>query len=189
MDIVQRAKNILLSPNSEWAVIAGEKTGVGDLYHGYILYMAAIPPVCSLIGFSLLFGRLSFGFGLIGALVQYGLALAAVYFVALVAQWLAPKFGGRDDLGQAMKLVAYSHTASWVAGFLLLLPFLAIIGLILALYGLYLLYAGTTPVMGVPPERAVTYTVALIVTVIVVGFVISLVMSLFLGIGMMGMMV
>jgi hypothetical protein len=187
--VVSRAKNILLTPTSEWPVVAEENTGVGDIFYGYVLILAAIPPVSTLIGYSLVFGRISFGFGFIGAIVQYCLSLGGIFFVALVAQWLAPKFGGRDDLDQATKLVAYSHTASWVGGVFFLIPFLRVASLLLALYGVYLLYLGATPVMAVPPERAILYTAAVILTVIVVFFLVSLVMSIFLGLGMMGMMV
>jgi hypothetical protein len=193
MELVQRvfarAKNILLTPAREWPVIAEEHTGVGDIYYGYVLIMALIPPVATLIGYSIVFGQIGFGFGLIGAIVQYCLALGGLFFVALVAQWLAPKFGGRDDLVQATKLVAYSHTASWIGGLFFLIPVIRVASLLLALYGIYLLYLGATPVMAVPLERAILYTAAVILTVVVVFFLVSLVMSIFLGLGMMGMMV
>jgi hypothetical protein len=187
MDIVARAKSILLSPNTEWPVIAAEPTSVGALYTGYIMPLSAIPPLAILIGFSLLFGRFGVGFGLIGAIVSWALGLVGIYVAALVAQWLAPKFGGGGDFVPALKLVAYSHTASWVGGIFLLIPFLGIITFLMALYGLYLLYAGATPAAGVPKERAVTFTVALVVCVIVVFLVIGLIMRL-LGLGAMAMM-
>ena len=186
MNIVARARNILLSPASEWAVIAEENTRSADLFYSYVMVLAVIPPLCTLIGYALIDSRISFGFGMIGAIVQYCLTLAAVSFVALVAQWLAPKFGGRDDLDQAMKLVAYSHTASWVGGALFLYPPLGAASFLSVLYGAYLAYCGATPVMAVPPGRAVLYTVAVILTVLVVCFLISLVMAIFLGLAMMG---
>jgi hypothetical protein len=188
MDLVSRAKNILLSPKSEWQVIAGETTTIGELYSGYIVILAALPPLCALIGFALFLGRVGVGFGFIGAALQYGLSLGGVYVVAVIARWLAPQFGGRDDFIQALKLVAYAHTASWVGGIVNLLPFLGIISLLMSLYGLYLLYIGAGPVMGVPAERAVTYTLALIITVIVVFALIGFIVSTLLGIGMMGIM-
>ncbi len=188
MDIVARAKNIMLSPNSEWKAIAGEGGDSVSLYTGYIMPLAAIPPVCALIGFSLFLGRFGLGFGLVGAIVQYVLGLAGIYVVALIAQWLAPKFGGNGGLVPALKLVAYSHTPTWLGGIFFLLPFLGVVELLLALYGLYLLYAGVTPVMGIASDRAVTFTAALILSVIVVFVLISFVMRVFVGAGMMGMM-
>ncbi len=189
MDIVTRAKNIILSPNSEWPVVASEPTNVGALYTGYIMPMSAIPPICALIGLSLFLGRMGFGFGLLGAFVAWALGLVGIYIVALVAQWLAPKFGGSGDRLAALKLVAYSHTAAWVGGIFMLIPFLGILTFLMSLYGLYLFYSGVTPVMSVPKERAVTYTGALVLCVIVVFFLISFILRVLLGLGMMGMMV
>jgi hypothetical protein len=189
MDIVARAKNILLSPNTEWPVIAAESTTADRLYTGYIMPMSAIPPLCALIGLSIFLGRLGFGFGLFGALVSWALGLVAIYIVALLAQWLAPKFGGGGDLLASLKLVAYSHTSAWIGGIFMLIPFLGFLSLVMSLYGLYLLYTGATPVVGVPRERALTYTGALVLCVIVVFFLISFVLRGLFGLTMFGLMV
>ncbi|HEV8014924.1 MAG TPA: Yip1 family protein [Stellaceae bacterium] len=186
MDLVSRAKNILLSPNTEWPAIAAEPTDVGALYTGYIMPLSAIPPICALIGLAVFLGGL--GVGLVGAIVSWVLGLAGIYVVALLAQWLGPKFGGGNDFIAALKLVGYSHTASWVGGVFMLIPFLGMISLLMGLYGLYLLYTGASPVMGVPQERAVTFTVALVVCVIVVFVVIGFIVRALLGFGAMGMM-
>jgi hypothetical protein len=185
MDLMSRVKNILTTPRSEWLVIAGESTGLGELYSSYIVILAALPPLCALIGFSLFLGRFGVGFGFFAAVMQYALSLGGVYIVAVIARWLAPQFGGRDDLVQALKLIAYAHTAGWVGGLFYLVPVLGLLGLLMSLYGLYLLYLGASPVMGVPGERVVGYTAALIVTVIVVFALIDFITSALLGIGAM----
>lgn len=187
MDIVGRAKNIILSPNTEWPVIAAESITVGELYTGYIMPVSAIPPICALIGLTLFLGGLGLGLGLAGAVVSWALGLAGIYIVALLAQWLAPKFGGGNDFIAALKLVAYSHTAAWVGGVFMLIPFLGILSFLMGLYGLYLLYTGA-PVVGVPQERAVTFTAALVLCVLVVFVLIGIIMRVLLGVGMMGMM-
>ena len=43
--IIQRARAVLVTPRTEWPVIAAEPTTVQDLYRDYILVLAAIPPV------------------------------------------------------------------------------------------------------------------------------------------------
>jgi Yip1 domain len=188
MDLISRAKNILLSPNSEWSVIAGEETDVGTLYRSYIVIMAAIPPVCAFIGFSIFLGRFGIGIGFFGVIIQYVVALVVIYIVALIAQWLGPKFGGSGDFIHALKLVAYAATANWVGGFFMLVPFLSVLSLLLSLYGLYLLYAGAAPVMQVPKERAVVFTAALVLAVIIVFVVVAFILRAILGFGMMTMM-
>ena len=50
MALVDRVKNILLTPKTEWEVIDAEPTTVADLYKGYIIPLAAIGPVAQAIG-------------------------------------------------------------------------------------------------------------------------------------------
>jgi hypothetical protein len=188
MDIAARAKNIVLAPNAEWPVIAAESTSVGALYREYIMPMSAIPPICGVIGATIFLGRFGFGFGILGAVVSWALGLVGIYVVALIAQWLSAKFDGSSDIIAALKLVAYAHTASWVGGIFLLIPFLGILTALMGLYGLYLLYTGVAPVMGIPRGRAVTFTAALILSVIVVFLLIGFILRVLLGFGMMGMM-
>lgn len=187
MNVVWRAKNMLFSPLVEWRVIAGERATVGDIFYGYILIMATIPPLCGVVGFTLS-GRANFGVALLGGIVQYIFALGAIFFAALIAQYLSPKYGGRDDLVQALKLVTYSHTANWVGGLFFLVPSWSVFSLVLAIYGLYLLYAGASAVIAVPAERAAGYTLAVIAVIVLIYAVISIAMGLVLGMGRMGIM-
>ncbi|MEM6475935.1 MAG: hypothetical protein AAF687_07195 [Pseudomonadota bacterium] len=50
---------------------------------------------------------------------------------------------------------------------------LAVLGL-LGLYSLYLFYKGATPMMGVPEDKSVIYTVVVIIVAIVTNFVIGM---------------
>ena len=54
MDIVARAKNICLTPDKEWEVIAAETTPAPALFTGYVVPMAAIGAVAGLIGGSII---------------------------------------------------------------------------------------------------------------------------------------
>lgn len=188
MDIVARAKNITFSPNTEWPAIAAEQTTIKDLYQGYIAPLMAIGPICSFLALLFFARGLGVGAGLVGAIVIYAINLAAVYVVALIAQFLAPQFGGRVDIVGALKLVAYSSTPAWVGGVFNLIPLLGILDLLLAIYGFYLLYAGATPVANVPKERAAVFTIVLVVAVIVVFFLTTLIVGAIVGAGMVGMM-
>ena len=122
-NIVARAKSILLTPRSEWTVIAAEPETVGGLYSGYIIILAAIPAIVrflsySLIGVSVPFlgsYRVSTMAGLTTAIVSYVLSLVGIYVLALIVDALAPTFGGEKNQIQALKVVAYSYTASWIA--------------------------------------------------------------------------
>ena len=50
MNLVERAKNIVLQPNQEWPVIAGEATDTKSLFVGYAMPLAAIPSIAAWLG-------------------------------------------------------------------------------------------------------------------------------------------
>lgn len=113
------------------------------------MILAAIGPVASVIGLSL-FGvstpltgthKLPLGSVIGHAVVSYALALAGVYVFGLVINALAPTFLGTKNEIQALKVAAYSSTASWLAGIFMLVPALSFLQ-ILGLYSLYLLRSG-----------------------------------------------
>ena len=182
MNLVDRVKNILLTPKTEWPVIDAETTDVKSLYLNYIMILAAIPAIASAIG--LMF--VTFSGRMIGyAIVQYVLTLVMVFVVALIIDALAPTFGGRKSQISALKLIAYSATAGWVASIAMVIPVLgAILALIGSLYGIYLLYLGLPVMMKCPQEKVIPYMVVTIVIWILLSWVF---MALIVG-GMFGPM-
>lgn len=179
MNLVDRAKNILLQPKSEWQVISAEPHTVQGLYTGYVMILAAIPAIASFIGYSLI-GVSSFmgayrwpvTSGIAHMILQYVLNLGWVYVLALIIDALAPNFGGEKNFMQALKVSAFSPTAMWLAGIFSIIPVLGILG-ILGLYSLYLLYTGLPVLMKTPPEKAMGFTVVVIVIAIVLGLIVG----------------
>jgi hypothetical protein len=53
MSLVDRVKNIILRPTTEWPVIAAEPSSLGGLYTGYVAPLAAINPIALFIGLSI----------------------------------------------------------------------------------------------------------------------------------------
>lgn len=174
MNLVARVKGILLAPKTEWGVIDTESTTVRSLYTGYIMPLAAIPAVAGFIGMTLLgynvLGttfRYPMSAGIQQAVLMYVLSLVGTYVLALIINALAPNFGGQKNQIQALKVAAYSSTASWVVGIFAILSSLAVLG-ILGLYSLYLLFLGLPRLMKAPDEKAMLYTVVVIIGAIAV---------------------
>ncbi len=188
MDIVERVKAILLKPAETWPVIEQEATDTGRIYKEYLVILAAIPAVAGFIGMSLIgFGGFGMSFrvpilaGLGNMVVGYVLSLVMVYVMALIANALAPTFGGEKNLLNALKLVAYGSTAALVGGIFSLLPALSMLGLVAALYSIYLIYAGIPVLMKAPAGKAAGYTAVLVVCGIVAGLVLAAASALFGG--------
>lgn len=189
MNLTARVRNLLVDPKREWEVIAGEETSIGALYRGYIVPLAAIGPVALLVRVSLIGVSVSGGghhqlsplAGIGQAVLAFALNMAAVFVVALVVDVLAPTFGGRKDPIQALKVAAYASTPGWIASVFVLVPILTVLALAAGLYGLYLLYLGLPVVTGAPRERALGYTVVVIIAVVVIYIVMGVVAGLVLG--------
>jgi len=179
MSLVDRVKGILLSPKEEWPKIGSETATVPSLYSGYIMILAAIGPVAMMIR-SIFFGF--FG-AIVGAIVMYIVAIGCTYVMALIIDALATTFGGEKNFIQSLKLAAYASTAVWVAGILHLLGGLAgILILIAALYSLYTFYLGITVMKKCPQDKAIPYTLVVLVCGIVLFAIIgSLVTSTMFG--------
>jgi hypothetical protein len=178
--IIDRVKNILLTPKQEWLVIEPEPTTPAQLYTGYVIPLAALSAVLSfirtsVIGISVPYMsaiRMPFFNGLVYALVTFVFSLLGLYLVALIIDGLAPTFGGTRDRRQALKTAAYAFTPAWLAAVFGLLPVLStLLSLLAGLYGIYVLYLGLPPLMKAPQERAVGYTATVVVCTILVGIV------------------
>jgi hypothetical protein len=187
MNLVERVKGILLQPKSEWQVIEREPGNAGYLFPNYVAIVAAIPPVCAFIGLSIVgYGpfRLGIVSGILHAVVVYVLSLISVFVVAYVFDFLAGTFGARKNLDNAMKISAYAPTAAWVAGVFKIIPVLAFLG-ILGLYSLYLLYTGIVALMKPAADKALIYTIAVIVCVVVIWTIVFAIPAALFGVGMM----
>ncbi len=171
MNLVDRAKGILMNPRQEWPVIDAEPLDVSELLTKYVLPLAAIGPIASFIGMTV-FGlgglfRMSVGAALGMAITSFVFSILGIFVTAWIANALAPTFGATPSMPQAIKLAAYSMTAAWIAGIFGLIPALAIVGVVGGLYSLYTLYLGVPIMMKAPQDKALVYTIVIIIVTIV----------------------
>src|SRR5262249_4456439 len=176
--LTTRVTNILKQPAQEWPVVAGESGDVAGLMTGYAAPLAAISAVCSWIGWSVIglgFYRRPIVSGLVAAILSWVFTLVGAYIGAFVIEKLAPTFKSSGDTVQALKLVVYASTPVYVAGVLNLVPPLAPLIIIAALYAVYLFYLGVPVLMKTPGDQVIPY---MIVSAIVM-FVISICLGFF----------
>lgn len=197
MDIVTRAKNICLTPNTEWPVIAEEPAETGALISGYVVPLAAISAVAGFVGGTFIGTTVPFVgtyrtgvvTGLIAAIFTLVMSVVVVFIVSLVINALAPSFGGEKSSRQALKVAVYAWTPAWIAGLFRILPVFGLptlVGFVAAIYGLYLLYLGLPRLMKCPADKAVGYTVVVVLCAIVLSITVSLVGGIIVGGAMMG---
>lgn len=182
MALVDRVKNILLTPKTEWPVIEGEKTTTAELMTGYVAILAAIPAVCGFIGMSLI-GVSFFGgsfktpmvAGLSMAIFGYVMSFITVIVAGHIINALAPTFGGQKDLAQATKVATYAFTAGWIGGIFSILPAMSILGVLTTLYGIYLLYLGLPVLMKNPEDKSIGYTAVTVIAILVVSIIVGVI--------------
>lgn len=178
--LLARVKNIVLSPNSEWTVIAPEPTTASQLYVGYVMPLAVLAALLgflrmSVLGVNSAFGstfRMPISSGLTYTVVMFVSALFGIFVVALIINALAPTFSGTRDQRQALKVSAYSLTPAMLGSVLALSPVLpTLLQLLAGLYGIYVLYLGLPVLMQSPKEKAFGYTASVVICTILVGIV------------------
>jgi hypothetical protein len=188
MDIATRAKNICLTPDAEWPVIAQETTPPASLITGYVMPLAAIGAVAGLIGGSIvgvtlpLLGRyrVPIASGIANVVFVFVMTIVAVFILSLIIDALAPTFGAQPSKEQALKVAVYSYTPAWLAGVFQILPALSILWILAGFYGLYLLYLGLPRVMKCPQDKAIGYTAVVVVCAIVLTVITGAIGGMFI---------
>lgn len=175
MNLISRVKGILLNPSTEWPVIDLETHTVKDLYLSFLLPLAGIAALATLLG-TMIFGynmgpvSVRYGFGQALGIALLGLitAMVMVYVLGWIITALAPTFKGEKNFVKGFTVAAFSMTAALVGSFANILPALSwLLGLLGGLYSLYLLYKGLPILMKSPPDKAIGYTVVVVIAAIV----------------------
>lgn len=175
MNIIERARAIIVTPIPTWVTIEQENTAWQGLYMPYMATLALIPALASFIGWSVL------GVGGIESAVQVppltGLGLMVSQYaitLVMVAVWgwiismFAPAFGGQANLKRGIQLTVYASTPAMLVGVFSAVPALSLLALVGALYALYLVYLGLPILMKCPQERSLRF-----LTVAAVGGIFS----------------
>lgn len=178
MNIIERVKNILLTPKTEWDVINGEAATPMGLLTGYVLPLAILSAAGSLLRGLMFPGLFGIKFFIIGAVIAFVASVIGFYVSAIVIDMLAPSFASEKDMNKSAQLVAYSSTPSYIAGILSFIPVLGmIIGLAGWAYGIYLMYLGIGPLKKTPEDKKVVYMIVAFLVMFVLYFVVSAILG------------
>jgi hypothetical protein len=157
--IFTRAYGLLREPKKEWEQIKAEETTVPSLLIGYVAPLAALPPVCGLIG-SLIFEPIRVGplsEAIVSVFVTWIVTVALVFLLGVLINALADQFDAdRNDIG-AQKIAAYSITPAFLSGLFSLWPPLWWISLFALAAMVYIMYRGLPVLMKAPDDRALSY--------------------------------
>lgn len=184
MKLIERVKNIILSPKTEWGIIDQESDTPVSLLKSYLLPLGIAGAIATFIGSGMI-GTNVMGVK-IGGTIAYGLNQAIVSLLALVigfyiaiyvVDMLAPTFKSEKDLNKTSQLVAYSNTPALLGTLLAILPSISWIGALFGLYGFYLLFVGLPVMKKTPEQQRIPYIIVTILVMLVVYFVIGAILA------------
>ena len=174
MNIIDRVKNILLTPKTEWPVIDQENDSVSTVLTKYVLPLVLLGAVAAFVGYGivgydmLLVKVKGIKWGVYFAASQFVSGIIGFYVATYVIDALAPSFGSTKNLNKSAQLVAYANTPAYIAALFMFVPSLGFIGLI-GLYGIYLFYIGLPVLKGTPEDKRVAYMIVSALVIIIVG--------------------
>jgi len=185
INVIDRAKNILITPKNEWLTVDKEQMSVSTILTSYILPMLSIGMVATFIGQGLIGRNLGpFGgstasvkAGLIGALLFAIFTIVTVFIVAAAIDGLAQSFGSEKNWLKSFQLAAYSLTASYVGAIFLLFPALNIIAILCTVYSIYPLYTGIPIMKKTVLDKQVAYLAVIILITVVAVILVGLVQA------------
>lgn len=179
MNIVDRVKNIIMSPKTEWQAVAAEEPNVGGIFTGYVLPLAILSAAATFVGLGFIGGPLgiSVKWGLAQGIISLISTVLAVLLTAFIVDALAGSFSSEKNFGRSLQLVAYGYTPTWIAGILTIIPVLGFFVFIGSLYGLYLMYLGLPILKKTPQDKAVIYLIVIIVVLVILYFVLMAILG------------
>ena len=176
MNLIERVKNILISPKTEWEVINNETATPASLLTGYVLPLAVVSAVGTILKYLMFTGPYGVSYGMkfiiISAVIAFIASVVAFYLTVMIVDMMATSFNSEKNMGKSAQLVAYSNTPSYIGG---LLSFIPVVGLLIAIaawvYGIYIMYLGIGPIKKTPEDKKVVYMLVVYVIMIAIYFI------------------
>ena len=153
---------------------SGQDVPVNKTLMGYVVILAVIPFIATLIGdlwYYHVAGFYAYAVGI--AILTYILDVAGVFIIGFIIWKLAPNFGTTTTQAKATLLAAFAYTPVFLLSIFDIIPFIGLITILGLLYGLYILYIGLPIMLSTPSDRVLVYVVVIIVVTFVVYAVIG----------------
>ena len=165
METLRRIVYLIFRPKAEWDLIARESTSVDELLRRYILPLAALAPIATMIGMKTFDRDWDPVHGFLVPSEQIFAAGATTFFsivgsifvLAGIFVLIAPMFGSTRNFLTALKVATYGAIPVMLAGATLFMPVMALVGLVGLCHTVFLYWLGSRHVLNVPPGGAAEF--------------------------------
>lgn len=171
--IVRRVLALLLTPTEAWDEIAQETSSVDLLIRRYIVPLALLAPVATVVGMKTFDASWSPAHGYLvppeaiwsaGATTLFA-SIVSIFVLAGIFVLIAPMYGSSRHYPSALKVATYGAVPVLVAGALLFLPVMVMVSVVALCHTLFLYSIGVRRVLGVP-ENARTEFIGVSLTML-----------------------
>ncbi len=154
---MRRIVGIVVHPKDEWELIAREETSVDELIRRFILPLSLLAPAATVIGMKFFDAAWDDDLGYLvppqdiyaaGATTLFA-TIVSVFALAAIFVLLAPLYGSSRHYPTALKVATYGAVPVMLAGATLVLPVMAIVGLVGLSHSLFLYWLGARHVLHV----------------------------------------
>ena len=175
METLRRAAGLIFRPRAEWERIARESTTVDELLRHYILPLAALAPLATSIGMRVFDRTWDPVHGYLvppesifaAAAATYFASIGSIFALAGIFALIAPMFRCPRDFPAALKVATYGAIPVLLAGVTLVLPVMAIVGVVAVCHSLFLYWLGADRVLHVPDGQRAEF---IGISVVLLGF-------------------
>ena len=161
MIALRRIVRIVLFPTEEWDTIAREETSIDVLLRRYIIPLSLLAPLATVVGMKYFDAGWDPQHGYLvppqeifaaGATTLFA-SITSVFALAAIFVLLAPMYGSSRNYRDALKVSTFGAVPVLVAGATLVLPVMAIVGLVGLCHSLYVFWLGAGQVLHVKKQH------------------------------------
>ena len=181
METLRRIVYLIFRPTAEWDTIAAERTSIDALLRYYILPLALLAPIATVIGmknfdrdWDPVHGYLVASDRIFAAgATTYVAIIGSIFVLAAIFALIAPMFGAARDYLAALKVATYGAIPVMLAGATLLLPVMSLIALVGLCHTFFLFWLGAGRVLKVAPSGRAEFVGISLVLMTLVSILIS----------------
>ena len=186
---------LITKPANEWISIRKNPTGLIQLYLGQIVWLAALPALCTYIGTTMVGWSVPGSTQVVKLTSASALWMATLAWLAMIAgvavmswfmRWMSENFNSNPTLTDCTAFTCYTAYPLFLTGICGLYPslWLAIIAGTVAMSATaYLLYSGLHVFMKIPQEQGFIYASSILCIGLVVLVSMMIITVLFWGMG------
>lgn len=165
------------SPKAEWQIISRELSGPAFLLLNFLLPLAIVSVLPKML-FWFFSARMFSVYVLWTILAGFFTNILTVFLLFFPVHFLSIQFGALEGKNKASRLVAYASIPLFLAEFVSVIPYISWLVQVAGwLFFIYLFYLGTGPMLKIPVDKKIVFTIVSIFVAYTIKIVLSSALS------------